>query len=686
MFRFVTNRSLRLQVSLVLLLPMIGLAALGTYIVFDKHRQVHEMDRIDHLVRFSVTAGTLVHELQKERGLSATFVSSKGQTFATELSAQRKAVDPALAAVMEGFVALNAGNAKGKAVGLVSIAKDELLRIAAHRESIDSLAVAPTAATAYYTSAIARLLDIVSSLGDLTSEARLANAVQAYVAFVQAKERAGEERALGTSGFAAGHLDLDQLGRFEGIGAEEATYLRVFDSLATSDQRRFAVQTVAGPAVDDVEQMRRILMDSYASGSVQSIPPAKWFETATARIDMFHTVESHLAADLLALVSATRAAASSAFLNLLVLTIGLIVVAMGIGILLTRSFSQSLDRLSGTMERLARDNLDVDIAETSKPNEIGVMARAVQVFKQSAIDKKRMEAEAAQAEQRAEVARKAEMQRLAKEFEASVGAVAVDVSQASSSMEATAQSMSALAAQVTAQVSAVTTASEHAAENVQTVAAATHELSSSVAEIGRQVDESARVTREVVEKTVTADSIVQGLAGAVECISEVVQLINDIAAQTNLLALNATIEAARAGEAGKGFAVVANEVKHLADQTAKATDEIGAQISKVQKETGRAVDAIKSVSHTIWRIDEIASAIASAVEEQSAATSEIARNIEQAAKRALEVSENIVGVNTATVESKTGAASVLEAAEELSGSTIVLRRSVSDFVSKVRAA
>ena len=280
----------------------------------------------------------------------------------------------------------------------------------------------------------------------------------------------------------------------------------------------------------------------------------------------------------------------------------------------------------------------------------------------------------------------ATMNKMADDFQSSVGGIVETVASASTQMQSTARSMSATAEETSCQSTAVAAAAEQASANVQTVASATEELSSSISEIGRQVSQSSQIAARAVKDAKHTDTQIQGLAEAASKIGEVVSIITDIADQTNLLALNATIEAARAGDAGKGFAVVASEVKNLANQTAKATEEIGAQIGSIQSATEDAVSAIQGIGKTIGEIDEIATTIASAVEEQGAATKEIARNVEQAAVGTEDVTTNIGGVNQAANETGAASSQVLSAAGELSEQAESLRTEVEKFLGDIKAA
>ncbi|MGE5475473.1 MAG: methyl-accepting chemotaxis protein [Bacteroidales bacterium] len=362
-----------------------------------------------------------------------------------------------------------------------------------------------------------------------------------------------------------------------------------------------------------------------------------------------------------------------------------VVLTLVAGWLLRNAIAQPITAISQAMAVLAKGDKSVTIPGTERGDEVGGMAQAVQVFKDNML---RADALAAEQEaQRAERERRAHtIERLTGEFQAAVGGLLQSIGSAATQMEDTAQGMSANATQTNQRAMTVAAATEQASANVQTVATAAEELSSSIHEIGRQVDQSSRIAAATAEEARRTDATVKSLAEASARIGEVVNLINDIASQTNLLALNATIEAARAGDAGKGFAVVAGEVKALANQTAKATDEIGTQIGAVQNATQLAVTAIGSIVGRIDEMTRIAAAIASAVEEQSAATNEIARNVQQASAGTQQVADAITGVTQAASETGHAAGQVLEAAKSLNAQADGLRSRITSFLDGVRAA
>jgi methyl-accepting chemotaxis protein len=364
-----------------------------------------------------------------------------------------------------------------------------------------------------------------------------------------------------------------------------------------------------------------------------------------------------------------------------------VLLGMVIAFLIARGIIAPLSGLTAGMKELAGGNFGVVLPGLERKDEVGDMAQAVETFKVKAEEKARMEAEAkVTQDQAAARQRKADMIKLADDFEGAVGEIIETVSSASTELEASASTLTSTAARSQELTTAVAAASEEASTNVQSVASATEELTSSVNEISRQVQESARMANEAVVQARQTNDRVGELSKAASRIGDVVELINTIAGQTNLLALNATIEAARAGEAGRGFAVVASEVKALAEQTAKATGEIGQQIGGIQAATQESVGAIRQISGTIEKLSEISSTIAAAVEEQGAATQEISRNVQQAAQGTTEVSSNISDVQRGANETGSASSQVLSAAQSLSGDSNRLRLEVDKFLATVRAA
>jgi methyl-accepting chemotaxis protein len=368
-----------------------------------------------------------------------------------------------------------------------------------------------------------------------------------------------------------------------------------------------------------------------------------------------------------------------------VLSVGGIVLGLLVAWFIGGGIARPIVAMTAAMARLAGGDKAIVVPALGRKDEIGQMAEAVEVFKRNAIEMDRLAVEQ-QKEQERKEARQLAIEGYIKGFDESVTGLLRILASAATEMRTTAESMSETAEETSRQSTVVAAASEQASANVQTVASAAEELANSVAEISRRVSESTEIAGRAVTEATRTNADVKGLADAAKMIGNVVELINDIASQTNLLALNATIEAARAGEAGKGFAVVASEVKSLATQTAKATEEIAGQVSRMQNATDGAVGAIEGISGTITKISEIAVVISSAVEEQGAATQEIARNVQQAAAGTNEVSSNIVGVTQAASQTGAASAQVLATAGQLAKQSEVLRAEVDTFLGNIRAA
>lgn len=366
--------------------------------------------------------------------------------------------------------------------------------------------------------------------------------------------------------------------------------------------------------------------------------------------------------------------------------LGIALISGSIAFMLGRSISRPLNQLGARMKELADGKLDGEIPCVGRGDEVGAMAATVDIFKDNALRMRELEKAESATRDRAAADRRSAMQELANDFERSVHGIVHSVSTAAAGMQTTAQSMTTTASDASARAATVSSASQSASSNIGTVAAAAEELSSSVTEISRQVSRSSEIASKAVGDAERTNATVQVLSTGAEKIGEVVKLIHSIAAQTNLLALNATIEAARAGESGRGFAVVASEVKALANQTAKATEEISAQVAAMQSSTSDAVSAINGITQTIAQMSEITVSISTAVEQQGEATREIARNIQSVAGGSGEINAHIGGVTTAAAATGKAASDVLANARELDKQSGMLRTAVDGFLTKVRAA
>ena len=432
------------------------------------------------------------------------------------------------------------------------------------------------------------------------------------------------------------------------------------------------------------EKTRSAVYDASVGSASYPLSGGEWISQATAAIDTLLAVQAGISQSAATLIDAEISNATATLVtNLAALIASLVLTAVSVWVVVVR-VSQSLGHIEQTMATLANGNTNVDVPYADRADEVGQMAAAVQVFKDNAIAIKKMEEEEVLARETRAEKRTQEMHELADKFEESVGKVVAGVSISASQVRASAQSMATIAVETSQHATSVGAASEEAAVNVQTVAASTEELSASIDEISRQVASSASIANGAVDEANRTHETIEGLVQSSLKIGEVVSLITDIAEQTNLLALNATIEAARAGDAGKGFAVVASEVKSLANQTAKATSEIGEQIEAVQRATKEASTAVAGIGKTIGNINEIATSIATAVEQQQSATAEIAHNVQQAADGTNEVNSNIVEVTTATSATGTAANEIVTVSGNMAQQSSDLQEEVSTFLKQIR--
>jgi methyl-accepting chemotaxis protein len=385
-------------------------------------------------------------------------------------------------------------------------------------------------------------------------------------------------------------------------------------------------------------------------------------------------------------VDSVEAAAAQSRIRMIAAVGLLALVTLGLTFWIGRSLSRPILRMSEVTNRIAAGELTIEVPDSDRADEVGTLAKAIDVLRQRSAEAARLVAEEERMKGRAAEERHAAMVKLADAFEASVKHAVDGISSSATGMEASANSMSSVAATSDSQTVAAAAAAEQTSVNVGTVASATEQLSASIQEIGRQVTHSTEIAAGAVTEAERANGVMSGLAESAKSVGEVVKLINDIAQQTNLLALNATIEAARAGDAGRGFAVVASEVKSLATQTAKATEDIQTKVAEIQSMTGTAVSAIVTIGGTVSRMNEITASIAAAVEEQGAATRDIAGNVQQAAGGAQQVSHNVAAAQRAVSETKTVATSVLDSAGSVTREAGRLRNEVERFLADVRAA
>jgi methyl-accepting chemotaxis protein len=680
------NMRLAFRLAIAIGIPMFGVALFGAWLLYDLRSASLEVDAIGRDMASVSKVSDLIHELQKERGISAAFLASDGQKMAAELQPQRVLTDKARSVFNATAATMKADGGETEATALLEPAVKLLSELTQRRVLVSHVTIKAPESNLYYTKTIRALIDVCSAVAREAGNPELSNAVWAFMSILQAKERAGVERALGTPPYGAGVFTPRQQQRYLRSLGEQEAYLQQFEARATPAERAGFEKISREAAFTQFLELRRIAVETPAGEELPFKDGPGFFNAATGRIDLMRKFEEELSGDLARVSSRLVVQSDMRFYAALGAVAVLSLLSVVFGVWQARSISGGIVGMTSAMKVLAGGDMTVEIPASEQRDEVGEMAKAVHVFKQNMIETADLRKEQEAQAKRAEKEKRAMMNKLADEFEGSVKGVVGIVSSAATELQASAQALSAGAEETHRQSSAVTQAAEQSSSGVQVVAAAGEQLSASIQEISRQVNESSRITSDAAEQAKTAITHVQALVQASEKIGDVVKLINEIASQTNLLALNATIEAARAGEAGKGFAVVASEVKGLATQTARATEEVSQKIAEIQGATGESSKAIEAIGQVIERLAEIATAVTSAVGQQGEAAKDISTNVQNVARNSAEVTSSINGVNEAAAQTGSAAEEVLAAAGELSKQSEGLSTQVAEFVERVRAA
>jgi methyl-accepting chemotaxis protein len=698
----ISNIRIATKILIAVAIPFLVLLGLTAYNLAGKWNERSEMVALAHTATGVADVSRLVHELQVERGASAVFIGSRGEQLRAELQQQRRQTDERRRTAASFLTAQRATGTDNYRAAIMA-AESAIGELDGKRSQIDGLSIAAADSNDYFTRTIASLLMVSSEISKASRQSEVTTAIAAYVAFMQGKERAGQERATGAAGVSVSKFDVAGFVRVLGLRAEQDAYFSSFDAAATTGQRDFFRKAMSGRVIEDVTKMRNIIAAGGLSGEMKSLDGKAWFDATTARINLLTTVEERISADLTTLTAGVQSEATKS-LSLLAGFVALALIVCSILVfVIAREIVVSMRALTGGMRELASGNFDVALPGVGRKDEIGSIAGAVDEFKQKLAEKMRLEAEKEQeiarreqAEREERARKEAEAARLvaevvaelgqglenlakgnltyrvSKEFSVEYKKVQDDFNAAIEQLQDTVMRIASSSTEISNAASEISTATTDLSQRTEEQAASLEQTSASMEEIAATVKKNAenaqhaneltQGAREVAGKgeSIVAEAItaMAQIEDSSRKISDIISVIDEIARQTNLLALNAAVEAARAGEAGRGFAVVASEVRSLAQRSSQAAKDIkdlivnsSGQVQAGVQLVNRAGDSLKDILASIRSVAELVADIANASTEQAVGVDQI--------NKALAQMDEVTQQNSALVEENAATAKTL---------------------------